>query len=76
MITHTGVCGSTLGELNLGEDFKDVEIRDHTCGNIIEKLYYSAGINLHLYCGVDQPFKSEDHYPQCEVYSSHEPVKK
>ena len=26
----------TLGKLDLGEDFKDVEIRDHTCGDVIE----------------------------------------
>ena len=79
MITHTAVRGSTLGELNLGEDFKDVEIRNHTCGDAVEKLYYSArlaGTNLHLYCGIDHPFIFEDHYPQREVCSSHKPVKK
>ena len=28
---------STLNELNLGEEFKDVEIRDQACGNVILK---------------------------------------
>ena len=36
--------GSILAELCLGQDFKDVEIRNHACGNLIEKLYYSAGL--------------------------------
>ena len=41
---------STLGELDLGEDFKDVEIRDHACGNVIEKLFMLfcwTGTSLH-----------------------------
>jgi len=74
---HTYTCGSTLAELDLGEDFKGVEIRDHACGNVIEKLYYSAGLGpICVYYGVDQLFTSEDHYHQCEACSSHEPVKK
>ena len=74
---YTYTCGSTLAELDLGEDFKDVEIKDHACGDVIEKLYYSAGFEpICVYCGVDQPFTSQDHYPQCETCSSREPVKK
>ena len=47
---------STLGELDLGEDFKDVEIRDHACGDVIEKLYRSAGLEpVCIYCRVDWP---------------------
>ena len=67
-------CGSILAELGLGKDFKDVEIRYHACDDVIEKLYYSAGleptVELH-----DQPFTSEDHYPQCEACSNREPIK-
>ena len=37
MTTHTAEV-ATLGELDLGEDFKDIEIRVDTCGNVIEKL--------------------------------------
>ena len=37
-------CGSILAELGLGKDFKDVEIRYHACDDVIEKLYYSAGL--------------------------------
>ena len=29
---------ATLGELDLGEGFKGVEIRDHACGDVIEIL--------------------------------------
>ena len=44
---YTYTCGSTLAELDL-EDYKDVEIRDHACGDVIEKLYYSAGFEPNL----------------------------
>ena len=72
---YTYTCGSTLAELDLGEEYKDVEIRDYACGDLIEKLYYSAGLEpICVYCGVDQPFTSADHYPQCDACSSREPV--
>ena len=82
MITH--VHGSTLGKLDLGEDFciKDVEIRTKLVTKIKIVLFCRTSWNQYiymcLYCGVDQPFTSEDHYPQCEVLyicSSREPVK-
>ena len=41
---YTYSCKSTLGELDLGGDFKDVEFWDHACGDVFEKLYYSAGL--------------------------------
>ena len=39
MISYTYTCGSTLAELDLGENFKDVEVRNYICGDFIEKLY-------------------------------------
>ena len=33
-----------MGELGLDKDFKDVEIRNHACGDLIQKLCYSAGL--------------------------------
>ena len=41
---------SILNELILGEDFKDVEIRDHACGSVILKivLFCWNGTSLHL----------------------------
>ena len=54
MITPAiATCGSILTELGLGKDFKDVEIRDHACDNVIEKLLLFC---WHTNCGIDQPF--------------------
>ncbi len=36
----------TVAELELGEEYQNVEIRDYACGDIIEKLYYSAELEL------------------------------
>ena len=59
-------CGASLRELDLPEEFADVEIRDHDCYDIIEKLYYSAKNEpICIYCGELQPYTSEGHYPQC-----------
>ena len=70
---HSYSCGAKLQDLHLGDD---VEIRDHACGDTIEKLYYSAGFEpVCVYCGCDQPFTSPEQYPQCEC-SHHSPVKK
>ena len=66
-----------MAELDLGEDFKDVEIKDHACGDVVGKLYYSAGLEpICVYCGVDQPFTSEEHYHQCEGCCSREEIRK
>ena len=61
---HSYSCGAKLSKLELSSEFKDAEIRDHVCGDTIEKLYYSEPICV--YCGVDYPFTSEIQYPQCE----------
>eukprot|EP00731_Ephydatia_muelleri_P024124 Em0016g395a len=59
---HSYSCGANL---HLGDEFKDVEIRDHACGDAIVKLYYSAGFEpVCVYCGCDQPFTSPEQYPQ------------
>ena len=70
-------CGAKLYELDLGEGFKNVEVRDHAYGDPIEKLYYSAGFDpICMYCGVDQSFTSSEQYPQCETCSHLPPIKK
>ena len=38
-------------------------------------LLKSYKLDWSLYCGIDKPFTSEDHYPQSETCSSHESVK-
>uniref|UniRef100_A0A1X7UMC9 Uncharacterized protein n=1 Tax=Amphimedon queenslandica TaxID=400682 RepID=A0A1X7UMC9_AMPQE len=59
-------CGSKLSELNLPEEFKYVEIRSHSCGDPIEKLYYAAKLEpICIYCGKEQPYTVPDEYPQC-----------
>ena len=45
-------CGAKLEELDLGEGFKNVEVRDHACGDPIEKLYYLAGLSPYV-CTVE-----------------------
>ncbi len=50
-------CGSKLRDLKLPEEFSTVEIRDHNCGDQIEKLYYSAKFTpICVYCGIDEPY--------------------
>ena len=76
---HSFSCGARLQDLHRGDEFmlKDVEIRDHACGDTIETLYYSAGFEpVCVYCGCDQPFTSPEQYTQCEACSHNPPVKK
>ena len=64
---HTYTCGAKLSNLDLSDEFKDIEIRTHLCGDPIERLYYSANFTpICVYCGKDQPFTEHDIYPQCE----------
>lgn len=68
-------CGSKLSELGLSEEFKDVEVREHLCGQPIEKLYYSANLDpICVYCAKEYPYTSEDTYPQCTDCSEKPPV--
>ena len=70
-------CGAKLQDMGLGEQFQNVEIRDHACGDTIEKLYYSAGFEpICVYCGVEQSYTSDGQYPQCADCSHLPPVKK
>ena len=47
---HSYSCGAKLQDLHLEDKFKDVEIRDHACGDLIEKLHYSASFEPILMC--------------------------
>ena len=41
----------------LGEEFKNVKIRDHACGGTIEKLYYSVDFEpICINCDAEQLF--------------------
>ena len=45
-----------------------VYIKDHDCGDHIEKIYYSCGYEpLCIYCGEYlRDVEEADYYPQCE----------
>ena len=59
-------CGSKLQDLELRDEFREVEVRDHACYDVIEKLYYSANYDpICIYCGKDEPFSSPSYYPLC-----------
>jgi hypothetical protein len=61
-------CGSQLSDIDLPQEFKDVEIKEHCCNDIIEKLYYSAKYDpICIYCGQEESFTNEDTYPQCTL---------
>ena len=73
----TYTCGARLSSLDLGEEFKNVEVRVHSSYDPIEKLYYSAGFDpICVYCASVCSFSSEDFYPQCSACSEHPPVSK
>lgn len=42
LFNYSYTCGSQLKDLDLPEEFKNVEIRVHNCQDPIEKFYYSA----------------------------------
>ena len=59
-------CGASLKDLELPEEYSTVDIRDHDCYDPVEKLYYSAKNDpICMYCAVDQPYTSNEHYPLC-----------
>ena len=54
-------CGSKLRDLP--EKFSNVEIRDHSCFETTEKLYYLANYEpICVYCGTEQPFTVANTY--------------
>jgi hypothetical protein len=76
-LSYTCTCGSQLSDLNLPVEFDNVEIRVHQCGDIIEKLYYSAKYEpICAYCGVSEPYSNEQYYPQCQNCATLPPLRK
>ena len=61
-------CGAQLQDLKLEERLSDVCVREFTCHDPIEKLYYSAKY---------EQLSTDPHfYPQCDNCRSREPIKK
>ena len=59
-------CGSKLHDLQVPQEFENVEVKDHSCHDPIEKLYYSVKFDpICIYCGRNQLFTSENVYPKC-----------
>ena len=74
---YTYSCGSQLSELHLPDKFENVEIRRHSCHDIIEKLYYSAKYEpICVYCGTITSFTDNKYYPQCVDCREKPPVRK
>ena len=70
-------CGAQLQDLNLTGSLAEVYVREITCNEPIEKLYYSAKYEpICIYCALPQPFSDPNFYPQCAGCSNREKIKK
>ena len=73
-------CGASLDELDLPDRLSTVVIRNHQCGDTIERLYYSAGYeDICIYCATTSNLVQslQDSYPICSsCHDTHQPVKK
>ena len=60
-------CGASLQDLDLPGKLGDVYVRDVTCGDPIEKLYYTAKYPpICVYCASSvEPAQDTDYLPQC-----------
>ena len=72
-------CGATLEDLVMPPELSTVCVRDHQCGDPMEKLYYSAGYDpVCYYCAsenVDDSIAAE-FYPMCTSCVDKECVRK
>jgi len=77
LLNYSYTCGSQLKDLDLPEEFRNVEIRVHNCQDTVEKLYYSAKYEpICVYCARNEPWTIPHQYPQCQECSSLPPIKK
>ena len=64
-------CGASLQDLQLPGRLDNVYARELSCGEPIEKLYYSAKYSpICVYCACDMESVPKDKYPQCSACSS------
>jgi len=73
-------CGASLEDLDLPGNLSNVVVKDHRCGDAIEKLYYSANYeNIYsIYCANtnDLIVDEVDSYPICTSCAEvHQPIK-
>ena len=65
---YSYTCGSSLQDIELPEPFKEVYVRNISCYEPIEKLYYSAGYDpICIYCAEEVTVQdaNADFFPQC-----------
>ena len=75
---HTFTCGANLSDMNLTENLCDVCVRDLSCYDPVERLYYSIKNYepICIYCSSTENLIFDvDVYPQCK-YCTQQPVKK
>ena len=60
-------CGLSLKGLDLPIVYQHVDARDHDCFELIEILYCSANDPICIYCAKEQPYVTENKYPQCNL---------
>ena len=61
-------CGASLQYLQLPGRLDNVYARELSCGEPIEKLYYSAIYTICVYCACDVESVPKDNYPQSIVF--------
>ena len=56
----------------------EVDVRDHDCHDVVEKLYYSAKFDpICVYHGKDEPYTDKNNYrPQCHSCKDKPAIKK
>ena len=77
---YTFSCGATFADLELEDDFPLVYVRDISCDDPIEKLYYSAGYEpICIYCAqevTEDTDSASKSYPQCGNCKDKAPITK
>ena len=74
-------CGASLEDLDLPGNLANVVVKDHKCGDAIEKLYYSANHeDICIYCATTDDLSVEEEnssYPICSSCAEvHQPIKR
>ena len=71
----TFTCGAPLQELHLAGKLAEVYVKDISCEDPIERLYYTAKyppICVYCACSMPEGNAAAEHYPQCSG-CSHKP---
>ena len=60
-------CGTSFEDFNMPGRLANVFVKDHSCADVIEKLYYSCGFEpICVHCASEDTIDSEEFLPQCE----------